>query len=169
MTLPKTILDIIKVIHDKLEIAPEKDKIIAISLWNFKDENGNTIPKMDLKNGLRKLAEDEKLFQLRNVWCLDKLGRTSGEKIELEINRERFKKFYKKHLREQKTPIGKVEFLHSKILVFRGFPASGVVSRPSQQAATTFGSQNPAPPCRRPEAGQCLSALRQPASPRADL
>ena len=111
MNLPKIILDIIKVIHDKLEIIPEKDKIIAISLWDFRDENWDTIPKMDLKNGLRKLAEDEKIFQLRDIWCLDKLGRTSGEKIELEINRERFEKFYKKYLREQKTPIGKVEFL----------------------------------------------------------
>lgn len=38
MSLPKTILDIIKVVHEKLEITPEKDKIIAISLWNFRDE-----------------------------------------------------------------------------------------------------------------------------------
>ncbi len=111
MNLPKTILDIIKVVHDKLEIAPEKDRIIVISLWDFVDEKRDTIPKMDLKNGLRKLAEDEKLFQLRDTRCLDKLGRTSGEKIELEINRERFEKFYKKHFREQKAPIGKIEFL----------------------------------------------------------
>jgi len=111
MNLPKTILDIIKVVHDKLEIAPEKDRIIVISLWDFVDEKRDTIPKMDLKNGLRKLAEDEKLFQLRDTRCLDKLGRTSGEKIEFEINRERFEKFYKKHFREQKAPIGKIEFL----------------------------------------------------------
>jgi len=111
MSLPKTILDIIKVIHEKLEITPEKDKIIAISLWDFRDENWDTTPKMDLKNGLRKLAEDEKLFQLRDTRCLDKLGRTSGEKIELEINRKQFEKFYKRHLREQKTQSDKVKFL----------------------------------------------------------
>jgi hypothetical protein len=111
MNLPKTILDIIKVIHEKLEITPKKDKIIAISLWDFRDESEDTIPKMDLKKGLRKLAEDKKLFQLRDTLCLDKLGRTSGEKIEIEINRERFEKFYKRHLREQKTQSDKVEFL----------------------------------------------------------
>ncbi len=97
MNLPKTILIIIKVIQDKLEIAPEKDKLIAISLWDFRDENEDTIPKNDLKNGLKKLAEDEKLFQLKDIRCLDKLGRFAGEKIEFEINRERFKKFYKEH------------------------------------------------------------------------
>ncbi len=120
MIPPQTILDIIKVVHDKLEIAPEKDKIIAISLWDFKDENGDTIPKMDLKNGLRKLAEDEKLFRLRDAWCLDKLGRTSGEKIELEINRERFKKFYKRHLREQRTQGDKVKFLDDESTIELG-------------------------------------------------
>jgi len=111
MSQPKTILDIIKVIHDKLEISPEKDEVIAISLWDFRDENGDTIPKMDLKNGLRKLAEDEKLFQLKDIQCLDKLGRFSGEEIKIEVNRERFEKFYKKHFQEQKAPTGKVEFL----------------------------------------------------------
>ena len=120
MSLPKTILNIIKVVHDKLEIAPEKDEIIAISLWDFRDENWDTIPKMDLKNGLRKLAEDEKIFQLRDIWCLDKLGRTSGEKIELEINRERFKTFYKKHLQEQKKQSGKIEFLDEEAILKLG-------------------------------------------------
>jgi len=95
MNLPKTILDIVKVVHDKLEIAPEKDKVITISLWDFRDENGDTIPKMDLKNGLRKLAEDEKLFQLKDIQCLDKLGRFSGEKIKIEVDREAFLKIGK--------------------------------------------------------------------------
>ena len=120
MSLPKTILDIIKVVNDKLEIAPEKDEIIAISLWDFKDENGDTIPKMDLKNGLRKLAEDKKLFQLKDIQCLDRLGRFAGEKIEIEINRERFKIFYKKHLREQKTQSDKVEFLDEESVLKLG-------------------------------------------------
>ena len=120
MSLPKIILDIIKVIHDKLEIAPEKDKIIAISLWDFKDENGDTIPKMDLKNGLRKLAEDEKLFQLKDIQCLDKSGRFSGEEIKIEVDRERFEKFYKKHLQEQRAPIGKVEFLDDEAVLKLG-------------------------------------------------
>ena len=120
MSLPKTILDIIKVIHDKLEIVPEKDEVITISLWDFRDENGDTIPKMDLKNGLRKLAEDEKLFQLKDTQCLDKLGRFSGEEIKIEVDRERFEKFYKKHLQEQRAPIGKVEFLDDEAVLKLG-------------------------------------------------
>ncbi len=96
MNPSKIILNIVKVIHEKLEIAPEKDKVIAISLWDFIDENGNTIPKMDLKKGLRKLAEDEKLFQLKDIQCLDRLGRFAGETIELEkINCEHLREFYK--------------------------------------------------------------------------
>lgn len=111
MSPPKTITDIIRVIHDKLEIAPKGDEIFAISLWNFRDENGNTIPKDDMKSGLRKLAEDEKLFQLENIQCLDSLGRFAGEEIKIKIDRELFEKFYKKYSHEKKTPNGKVEFL----------------------------------------------------------
>lgn len=120
MSLPKTISDIIRAIHAKLEIAPEKYKTITISLWDFRDENGDTIPKDDMKNGLRKLAEDEKLFQLKDIQCLDKLGRFSGEEIKIEIDRERFEKFYKKHLREQEAPIGNVEFLDDEALLKLG-------------------------------------------------
>ena len=97
MNLPKILLNIVKVINEKLEIAPKKDRVIVISLWDFVDEKRDTIPKMDLKKGLRKLAEDEKLFQLKDVQCLDKLGQFAGEKIEFEINRKRFKKFYEKY------------------------------------------------------------------------
>jgi len=94
MSLPKTILDIIKVIHDKLEIIPENDEVMSISLWDFRDENEDLIPKNDLKSGLRKLAEDKKLFQLKDILCLDKRGRFNNERLELRINREKFRKFY---------------------------------------------------------------------------
>ncbi|MFA5386305.1 MAG: hypothetical protein WC297_01365 [Candidatus Paceibacterota bacterium] len=120
MSLPKTISDIIRAIHAKLEIAPEKDRIIAISLWDFQDQSGDTIPKGDMKSGLKKLAEDEKLFQLKDIRCLDKLGRFSGEEIKIEIDRERFVKFYKKHLQEQKAPIGNIEFLDDEALLKLG-------------------------------------------------
>lgn len=120
MSLPKTISDIVRVIHDKLEIAPKKDKIFAISLWDFRNANGDTIPKDDMKSALRKLAEDEKLFQLKDIQCLDRLGRFSGEEIKIEIDRERFEKFYKKHLKEQEAPISKIEFLDDEALLKLG-------------------------------------------------
>jgi len=59
MTLPKTILNIVKVIQKRLEISPSKDKIFPFSAWDFRDENGDPIPKPVLKSGLRQLAEDE--------------------------------------------------------------------------------------------------------------
>lgn len=106
MSQPKTILNIIKVIHDKLEITPRQDKILSISLWDFIDENRDTIPKMDLKSGLRKLTEDGGIFQLKDIRCLDRPGRFAGEKIELEINRKQFKKFYEGTARKEHSSDG---------------------------------------------------------------
>ena len=34
MSQPKIILNIIKVIHEKLEIVSEKDKLISIAIWD---------------------------------------------------------------------------------------------------------------------------------------
>lgn len=97
MTLPKTILNIVRVIQKRLEISPSKDKIFPFSAWDFRDENRNTIPKPDLKSGLRQLAEDEKVLQLRNAQCLDRRGRFDNDNFELEVSRERFAEFYEKH------------------------------------------------------------------------
>lgn len=152
MSLPKIILDIVKIIHEKLEITPTEDKIITISLWDFKDENEDTIPKLDLKNGLRKLAEDEKLFRLKDIRCLDKLGRFSGEKIELEINRERIEKFYEKQYlplikaevaktktifgdgkQEQELPLARVEITSIPEIKIKGFEEKVILQKPKNK------------------------------------
>ena len=109
MSLPKTILDIIKVIHEKLEIVSEKNELISIAIWDFSD-NGK-ISKTDIRNGLRRLAEDEKLFQLEDEASLYLQGWIPGEEIKIRINRKRFEEFYKKHFQEIKPPTGKIEFL----------------------------------------------------------
>jgi len=94
MTLPKTILNIVKVIQKRLEVSPNKDKIFPFSAWDFRDENGDLIPKPVLKSGLRQLAEDERLLRLRNIRCLDRRGRFNNDDLELEvINREKWEKF----------------------------------------------------------------------------
>lgn len=95
MSLPKTILDIIRTIQKRLEASPKNDKIFPFVPDEFRTEDNDIIRKRDLKNALRKLAEDEKIIKLKDIRCLDKLGWHSGEKIELEIDRETFLKISK--------------------------------------------------------------------------
>jgi len=109
MSLPKTILDILKVIHEKIEITSENNELISIAIWDFSDSG--KISKTDIRNGLRKLAEDEKLFDLEDAVSLYLQEWIPGEEIKIRVNRERFEEFYKKHLQEQKTPTGRVKFL----------------------------------------------------------
>jgi len=109
MSQPKIILNIIKVIHEKLEIVSEKDKLISIAIWDFSD-NGK-ISKTDIRNGLRKLAEDEKLFHLEDDVSLYLQGWIPDEEIKIGINHKRFEEFYKEHFQELKPPTGKIEFL----------------------------------------------------------
>lgn len=114
MSQPKIILDIIRIIQKRLEISSKNDKILYFASDEFRSEDYERIRKRDLKNALRKLSEDEKIIKLKDIKCLDRLGWRSGEKIELEINREGFEKFCKKHLQKHKAPIGKVEFLDNE-------------------------------------------------------
>ena len=92
---PKIILDIIKTIQKRLEISPENDRVLFFAPDEFRTEDDDIIRKRDLKNALRKLSEDEKVIKLKDIQCLDRLGWRSGEKIELEINREVFSKIGK--------------------------------------------------------------------------
>ena len=95
MNQPKIILDIIRTIQRRLEISPENDKVFFFAPDEFRTEDDDIIRKRDLKNALRKLAEDEKIIKLKDIRCLDRLGWRSGEKIELEIDREAFSKISK--------------------------------------------------------------------------
>ncbi len=118
MNQPKIVLNIIKVIHEKLEIVSEKDELISIAIWDFSD-NGK-ISKTDIRNGLRKLAEDEKLFHLEDAVSLYMQEWLPGEEIKIRINRKRFEEFYKEHIEEQKAPTGKVEFLDNESVLKLG-------------------------------------------------
>ena len=114
MSQPKITLDIIRTIQKKLEISPKNDKIFLFAPDEFRGEDFERIGKRDLKNALRKLSEDEKIIKLKDIQCLDRLGWHSGEKIELEIDREGFGKFCKENFQKPKAPIGKVEFLDNE-------------------------------------------------------
>ena len=70
MNLPKTILDIIKVVHDKLEIAPEKDKILTISIENPLIQIKGMVPEVRaIHNKVRtsKNAQNERNLRLLYV------------------------------------------------------------------------------------------------------
>lgn len=121
MTLPKILLNIIEVIHKKLEIAPEKEKTILIDVKDFKDEKGVVIPKLDLEKGLKKLAETE-IIRIINISDLYRYPEDyTGDRIELEPNRERVRKFYEKHcLPSAKMEFGKKE--DEKVETIKKFP-----------------------------------------------
>ncbi|HUW21122.1 MAG TPA: hypothetical protein VMW41_00465 [Candidatus Bathyarchaeia archaeon] len=110
MKLPKVVLGIVKIIHEKSEISPKKDKIIIISLWDFRDEKKDTIPKDDLRKVLR-LLEEERLLRLTFTEHLNRPGRKAVDKVEFEINRELFSKFYKEH-RKDLIPLHSTEDTH---------------------------------------------------------
>ncbi len=102
MSVSNIIQQVIEITNQKLEISPKRDKFISISLWDFRNEKGNTIPKTDLKKVLRKL-EEEQLIKLIFTDHLDRLGRQAGDKVEFQINRNAFDKFYRKNRNPQLT------------------------------------------------------------------
>ena len=85
MSQPKTILNIVRVINEKLKVSSKEDKIISLFPWDFRNEDGDKIQKMNLKEGLRKLAKDQKLLRLVDIKCLDRVGWFSGERIKFEV------------------------------------------------------------------------------------
>lgn len=96
MKLPRIIIHVTDVILKQLSISPQKDTLISISLWDFKDPDreNNLIPKDDLKKILRALEEKE-CFEIVDINCLDKLGRFAEEAIQLNIDRKKFDNFCK--------------------------------------------------------------------------
>lgn len=88
MALPEPLRLVVDIIQKKIEISPEADEVLVISLWNFRDENGDLIPKDDLKQILR-LLQERKILQIVDVSCLSKRGRFAGEEIKIKVDREK--------------------------------------------------------------------------------
>ena len=88
MALPEPLRLVVDIIQKKVEISPESDEAIAITLWNFRDKNGDLIPKDDLKKMLRTL-EEKHLVQVIDISCLNKLGRFAGETVKIMVDREK--------------------------------------------------------------------------------
>ena len=86
MALPEPLRLVVDIIQKKIEISPESDEVLAISLWDFRDKNGDLIPKGDLKQILR-LLQERKFLQMIDMSCLGKPGRFSGEEIKIKIDR----------------------------------------------------------------------------------
>ncbi|MBU0569228.1 hypothetical protein KKB40_00410 [Patescibacteria group bacterium] len=88
MALPEPLYLVVGIIQKKIEISPEADEVLTISLWDFRDESGDLIPKDDLKQILR-LLQERKVLQIVDVSCLSKLGRFAGEGVKIKIDREK--------------------------------------------------------------------------------
>ncbi len=70
MNQPKIILDIIKVIHDKLEIALEKDKILTISIENPLVQIRGMVPEVKaIHNKVRTSKNGENERTLRQLYA----------------------------------------------------------------------------------------------------
>jgi hypothetical protein len=98
MKIPRIIIQVAEIIQQQLSISPEKDKVIDISLWDFRDpdKENDLIPKEDLKKILRALEEKDCL-KLIDTKCLDKTGRFNGESVKIKIDRQKFEDFYAKN------------------------------------------------------------------------
>jgi hypothetical protein len=88
MALPEPLRLVVDIIQKRVEISPESDEVIAITLWDFRDKNGDLIPKDDLQQILR-LLEEKRFLQIIDIACLSKLGRFTGEEIKIKIDREK--------------------------------------------------------------------------------
>ena len=86
--LPEPLGLVMEIIQEKIEISPESDRVLTLSLWDFRNKNGDLIPKDDLKKVFR-LLKEKKLLQIIDISCLDKLGRFRGEVVKVEVNREK--------------------------------------------------------------------------------
>jgi len=98
MSMPSVIQDVITVINQKLELSPKSDRTLSISLWDFQDNKGDTIPKDDLHKALRKLEED-KVIKLLFTDHFSRSWRKAEDKVGLEIDRNKFEDFYTQHKR----------------------------------------------------------------------
>jgi hypothetical protein len=96
MSVPNVIQDVIAVIKQKLELSPKSDKVLSISLWDFQDDKGDTIPKDDLLKVFRKLEED-KIINMLFTEHFRYLWRKAEDKVEFEINKDEFEKYYSKN------------------------------------------------------------------------
>ncbi len=88
MALPEPLHLVVNIIQKTVEISPESDKVFVISLWDFRNKNGDLIPKDDLKQILR-LLEEKNFLQIVDMSCLNKRGRFAGEEIKIKIGREK--------------------------------------------------------------------------------
>lgn len=88
MALPEPLRLVVNIIQKRVEISPELDEAITITLWDFRDKNGDLIPKDDLQQILR-LLEEKKFLQIIDISCLSKRGRFAGEEIKIKIDREK--------------------------------------------------------------------------------
>lgn len=123
MNMPSVIQDVIAVINQKLELSPKSDRTLSISLWDFQDSKGNTIPKDDLHKALRRLEEDQ-VIKLLFTDHFSRSWRKAGDKVEFEIDRKKLEDFIREDTSEieatTRTPEGKLKFVDKEAVLVMG-------------------------------------------------
>ena len=124
MKLPKIIIRVAETIQQQLSISPERDEMIDVSLWDFRDpdKENDLIPKDDLGKILQTL-EEKNYLGIIDMKCLDKIGRFSGESVKLKVNRKKFNDFYveQKSASEDQDLTIPVEFNdNDAVLIYQG-------------------------------------------------
>lgn len=123
MSVPSLIQDVIAVINQKLELSPKNNKVISISLWDFRDNKGDTIPKDDLLRVLRKLEEDG-IIKLLFVDHFNRSWRKAEDKVEFGVDRKKLGDFIEKNAPEISTTTkavgGKLKFIDKEATLVMG-------------------------------------------------
>lgn len=89
MSVPKTILDIAKVIKTEIDLSPKQDNRIVIPLDNFRDEAGVFIGKSTIEKVLRRLLEQQSLKTINLSDLHNHIMPLQSDKVEVEVDREK--------------------------------------------------------------------------------
>lgn len=92
MSVPKAVLDIVKVIKQAVELSPEQDTRIVIPLDNFRDEEGAFIGKDTIEKVLRQLLEQQVLKTINLSDLHNHILPLHSDKVGVEVDRKKLMK-----------------------------------------------------------------------------
>jgi len=125
MSVPKAVLDIVKVIKAEVDLSPEQDTRIVVSLDNFRDETGTFLGKSTIDKILRRLQELQILTAVNLSDLHNHIMPLQSDKVEIEVDRKRLVKFLKEENSEEiddasKQSGGGVKFFDKEAVLIKG-------------------------------------------------
>ena len=125
MSVPKAVLDIAKVIKAEIDLSPERDSYVVISLDNFRDEAGVFVGKSILDKVLRRLQELQILKSTNLSDLYNHILPLQSDKVEVEVDRKRLADFLDKEIPEgidaiSKSAGGSIKFVDKEAILIMG-------------------------------------------------